>query len=217
MKVAALFLAMLAGASAFVSHQPLRAMTAPRTRAAPVSMSVFTNAMEKFKNEYPEFAAKGWGPSAKAERWNGRHAMFGWFFIICTGYAQAHGLIPNADQPLDLKEWGTLATISGKSTITNERAVILIANVHAFMVGICATVAPLGYMDKLLLDDGEVDEEPAGVFPRFSTGLTKDAELMNGRMAMMGLITATGYSLISGMSFMEVVNYWLGGLLIPAN
>ena len=31
---------------------------------------------------YPGFAAKGWGPSAKAERWNGRHAMFGWAFII---------------------------------------------------------------------------------------------------------------------------------------
>lgn len=31
-------------------------------------MSVFTNAMEKFKNDYPDFAAKGWGPSAKARR-----------------------------------------------------------------------------------------------------------------------------------------------------
>ena len=35
--------------------------------------------------------------------------MFGWFFIICTGYAQAHGLIPDPDKLLNFKEWGTLA------------------------------------------------------------------------------------------------------------
>jgi len=180
-----------------------------------ISTDVFSTAMATFKSDYPNFAARGWGPSAKAERWNGRHAMFGWFFIICTGYAQAHNLIPNPTQPLDLKEWGTLATISGKETITNERAIILIANVHALMVGICAAFLPLGYMDKLLLDEGEADEAPAGVFPPFETGLTAGAEMWNGRMAMMGLITATSYSLITGTPFMDTVNLWLGGLLIP--
>jgi len=171
--------------------------------------------MDRFKSDYPEFSAAGWGPSAKAERWNGRHAMFGWFFIICTGYAQAHGLIPEPDKLLDLKTYGTLAIISGKETICNERAIIMVANLHCFIVGVMATFAPLGFMDKLLLEDGEADEAPAGVFPPFETGLTAGAELWNGRMAMMGIVTATSYSLITGTPFMDVVNLWLGGLLIP--
>ncbi len=92
-----------------------------KAKASPqIDTSVFSSAMATFKEDYPNFAAKGWGPSAKAERWNGRHAMFGWFFIICTGYAQAHGLIPNPTQGVDFKTWGTLATISGKTTISNE-------------------------------------------------------------------------------------------------
>ena len=46
---------------------------------------------------------RGWGPTTKAERWNGRHAMFGWIALLATGYAKGHGLIPNGDVPLDLK------------------------------------------------------------------------------------------------------------------
>jgi len=205
------------GANAFVGPH-----VSPKTRSMAMkplqvnkNSGVFDSAMSKFKADYPEFSAAGWGPSAKAERWNGRHAMFGWFFIICTGYAQAHGLIPEADKLLDLKEWGTLAVISGQTTISNERAIVLIANVHAFMVGILAAFAPLSYMDKLLLEDGEEDEAPAGVFPPFDTGITPAAELWNGRMAMMGIVTATSYSLITGTPFMQTVNLWLGGLLIP--
>ena len=190
-------------------------MQAKKGALPDINTDVFSTAMATFKSDYPNFAARGWGPSAKAERWNGRHAMFGWFFIICTGYAQAHNLIPNPTEPLNLKVWGTLATISGTQTITNERAIILVANVHALMVGICAAFLPLGYMDKLLLDQGEADEAPAGVFPPFETGLTAGAEMWNGRMAMMGLITATSYSLITGTPFMDTVNLWLGGLLIP--
>ena len=91
-------------------------------------------ASDTFAKDFPIFNSYGWGVSAKAERWNGRHAMFGWVFIVATGYCQAHGLIPNPTQALDFKEWGTLAIISGGKggglTITNERACILIANVH---------------------------------------------------------------------------------------
>jgi hypothetical protein len=62
----------------------------------------------------------GWGVTTKAERWNGRHAMFGWFAIILTGYAKSHGLIPNPEVALDLKQWGTLSILAGPQTISNE-------------------------------------------------------------------------------------------------
>ena len=39
---------------------------------------------EMFQEQFPEFNSYGWGVSVKAERWNGRHAMFGWAFIIAT-------------------------------------------------------------------------------------------------------------------------------------
>merc|ERR1719174_2000396 len=79
-----------------------------------------------FQEQFPEFNSYGWGVSVKAERWNGRHAMFGWAFIIATGYCKAHGLIPDPEKMLDFKSWGTLAIISGGKgggiTITNGRA-----------------------------------------------------------------------------------------------
>ncbi|GMI40676.1 hypothetical protein TeGR_g14527, partial [Tetraparma gracilis] len=87
--------------------------------------------------------------------------MFGWVVICATAYAQGHHLIPDADLPLNLKAWGTLATISGKTTLTNERAVVLIANVHALVVSVLATCAPLPFSDRLLLEEGEEDEEAA--------------------------------------------------------
>ena len=68
---------------------------------------------EMFQEQFPEFNSYGWGVSVKAERWNGRHAMFGWAFIIATGYCKAHGLIPDPEKLLDFKQWGTLAIISG--------------------------------------------------------------------------------------------------------
>ena len=98
--------------------------------------------MTQFQEEYPEFAKYGWGPSVHAEKWNGRHAMFGWVFICATAYAKGHGLIPDPEATLNLKQWGTLATISGKNTITNERAIILIANVHFLFLSVCAALCP---------------------------------------------------------------------------
>lgn len=54
------------------------------------------------------------------ERWNGRHAMFGWVVIVATAYAKGHGLIPNPEAALSIKEWGTLAILAGPKTISNE-------------------------------------------------------------------------------------------------
>merc|ERR1712228_21514 len=161
------------------------------------------------------------GPSVQAEKWNGRHAMFGWVVICATAYAKGHNLIPEPDTLLNLKEWGTLATISGKNTITNERAIILIANVHFFMVGLAATICPLPFGDPLLLDPnaGEkyeraVAKEPYGVIPAFKPGLTDECEMYNGRLAMLGLVALGFTSILENKPMLDVVNEWVGGLTI---
>ena len=173
---------------------------------------------EMFQEQFPEFNSYGWGVSVKAERWNGRHAMFGWAFIIATGYCKAHGLIPDPEKMLDFKSWGTLAIISGGKgggiTITNERACILVANIHFLVVSLCAAFCPLPFQDTLLLEPGEPDEEPAGLVPAFDTGLTPAAELWNGRLAMLGLIIFAAYSMIYQIPFLNAVDNALGGLLL---
>ena len=135
-----------------------------------------------------------------------------------TGYCQAHHLIPNPDQMVDFKTWGTLAEISGGKgggiTITNERACILIANVHFLMVSLCAAFCPLPFQDTLLLEPGEPDEEPTGLVPAFDTGLTAAAEMWNGRLAMLGLCVFASYSMIYQIPFIEAVDNALGGVLL---
>lgn len=50
----------------------------PAVSQTSVQMSgVYERAMEQWKAENPWMAQYGFGPSVKAERWNGRHAMFG--------------------------------------------------------------------------------------------------------------------------------------------
>lgn len=188
--------------------------------SSPTALNGFIEAQKDFEAEYPSFAKYGWGPSVHAEVWNGRHAMFGWVFMCATAYAKGHGLIPNPDMLLDLKEWGTLATISGKSTLTNERAIILIANVHCFFVGLMATLAPMPFIaDPLLLDENapgyeyakERNSQPYGVLPAFKWGLTPEAEIYNGRLAMMGIITVVSFSFITNQNILDVINNWVGG------
>lgn len=211
-----LALAGLCGTSAFAPVAPKS--QAVRSTARPV----FEEAVSEWEAEYPDFAKFGWGPSVHAEVWNGRHAMFGWVFLCATAYAKGHGIIPNPDMLLDLKEWGTLATISGKNTITNERAIILIANVHCFMVGLMATLSPQTWVDPLLFDPAEdspsqqraMARQPLGVLPdmQFNNwGLTETAEALNGRMAMMGLINLFAYSAITHKPMLDVINEWIGG------
>lgn len=57
-----------------------------------------TKAIEDFAESSPEFASRGLGVTTNAERWNGRHAMFGIFAIVMTAYFKGHGLIPDADK-----------------------------------------------------------------------------------------------------------------------
>jgi len=175
-------------------------------------MSVFDNAVKEWADEYPIAYEFGWGPTTKAERWNGRHAMFGWVALIATGYAKGHGLIPNPDTLLDLKEWGTLA-LTMQGSITNERAIILVGHLHCLFVSVCAAVAPLASQDKLYLQKGEKDEPAAGLIPKFVFGLTPSAELINGRLAMLGLIVLVSLSIGNQTPVLDVINSGLGGLL----
>jgi hypothetical protein len=211
-----------AGASAFAPQVPKTFIAKESFAPLDLSDSPFNEAVEEYGSWQPKFAAWGWGPSVQAEKWNGRHAMFGWVFICASAYAKGHGLIPNADMALDLKEWGTLATISGKNTISNERAIILIANVHCFMVGLMATIAPNDYMDPLLLDPSDPapskgtaramsKQEGYGFLPAIKFGITDEAEILNGRLAMLGISTVLGASAITGKSVLDIVNEWVGG------
>ncbi|KAJ1458627.1 hypothetical protein M885DRAFT_513145 [Pelagophyceae sp. CCMP2097] len=188
----------------------------PASKAAvAVKANTFEAATASFKTQFPIMNANGWGVSTKAERWNGRHAMFGWVFIVGTGYMQSHGLIPDGDKMLSIKDWGTLAQIvPGSSTITNERAIIMIANLHALAISILATFSPLSAQDTLLIGAGEVDEEPVGLMPPLQAGLTPAAEIFNGRLAMLGLTVTAGYSLIYQIPMLNAVDQLLGGKLL---
>mmetsp|Transcript_11602 Transcript_11602/g.17033 ORF Transcript_11602/g.17033 Transcript_11602/m.17033 type:complete len:226 (+) Transcript_11602:51-728(+) len=179
----------------------------------------YKETQDDFQMQFPEFDKWGWGPSVHAEKWNGRHAMFGWVFICATAYAKGHGLIPDAETTLSLKEWGTLATISGKETISMERAIILIANVHFFGVSLMSTICPSSFVDPLLLDPTHPSYEramarnkkPFGYLPEMKFGVTEEAEILNGRLAMFGLVAllfATGYE---QKPMLDIVNEWIGG------
>jgi hypothetical protein len=178
-----------------------------------LKMSVFDKAVDEWKANYPAAYNAGWGPTTKAERWNGRHAMFGWVALIATGYAKSHGLIPNADQLLDLKEWGTLAYIYGGS-ITNERAVILVGHLHLLFISVFAAFAPISTQEKLYLEDGEAHEAAAGLVPKIVPGLTREAEILNGRLAMLGLVVTLLVSAVNQTPILDTINAGLGGRLL---
>ena len=192
--------------------QPSPAMM---SRVATPEMTIFDSGMSTFKADYPWLAKYGFGPSVKAERWNGRHAMFGWLMIVGTAYAKGHGLFPDAAQSLTYANWGGLAQIGFGNYISNERAIIMMAHVHALGVSMCAAFGPQVLGDTLTLLDGEADEEPYGLLPPFKgqTGLTPAAEMYNGRMAMGGLIFLIATSMASGKDILEVVDIGTGGLL----
>lgn len=184
------------------------------SRTSAITATVFEDGMSQFKADYPWLAKYGFGPSVKAERWNGRHAMFGWLMIAGTAYAKSHGLFPSPDTALAYKDWGGLAQLGFNQYISNERAIIMIAHVHALAVSACAAFGPQVLGDTLTLLDGEADEEPYGVFIPIAgqTGLTPAAEMMNGRMAMFGLIALVMGSMASGKDILEVFDLGIGGL-----
>lgn len=178
-----------------------------------VPANVFDRAVNDWAKKYPVAYKKGWGPTTKAERWNGRHAMFGWVALLATGYAKSHGLIPNGETLLDVKEWGTLAYVYGGS-ISTERAAILIGHFHLLMISICAAIAPLSFQDKLYVEEDEDPEPASGLLPKLKAGLTLEAEMLNGRLAMLGLTVLVLFSAINSVPILDVINTDLGGLLM---
>jgi len=196
--------------SVLVPSSPMLAAS----RTSPITASVFEDGMGQFKADYPWLAKYGFGPSVKAERWNGRHAMFGWMMIALSAYGKSHGWFPAGDVALQYKDWGGLAQLGFNQYISNERAIIMIAHVHALAISACAAFGPQVLGDTLTLLDGEEDEEPYGVFIPVpgNTGLTAAAEMMNGRMAMFGLIFIISASMVSGKDILEVFDIGVGGL-----
>jgi hypothetical protein len=171
------------------------------------------NAVKEYADDFPELAARGLGITTNAERWNGRHAMFGMFAIVFTAYMKGHGLIPDADKILDINQWGPLASAGMGQGITNERAIIMIAHVHVLVVSVIAAFAPFAFQDTLVKEVGYEAEAPAGIIPPFKTGLSPEAELINGRLAMLGVISITMASIFTGTPIVDVVNLGLGKIL----
>jgi len=213
MSVAA-FVLLLSSAAAF--QAPARPISPTLRRSSSVQASVFEEGMSQFSADFPWLAKNGFGPSVKAERWNGRHAMFGWFMILCTGYAKSHGLFPSPDVQLKYADWGALAQIGFGQYISNERAIIMIAHIHALAVSAAAAWGPQILGDSLTLLDGEEDEEPYGLFPPLmgQGGLTPAAEMWNGRLAMLGIIALVLTSCVSGKDILEVIDIGTGGLFL---
>eukprot|EP00961_Rhodomonas_salina_P226941 3068087-Rhodomonas_salina.1 len=100
--------------------------------ALSMAQNPMSKAVADFAESSPEFGGRGLGVTVNAERWNGRHAMFGIFAMVMTSYMKGHGLIPDADKVLDIAQWGPLAAVwdGAGNGISNERAIILIAHVH---------------------------------------------------------------------------------------
>jgi hypothetical protein len=170
------------------------------------------DAQADWNKQFPQFSKFGWGPSVQAEKWNGRHAMFGWFFICATAYCKGHGLIPDAEGLVDFNSWGTLATISGKSTITNERAIILAANAHFFGVSLMAAFCPPPFGDALFTEPDAEQPKGFGYMPNMKmAGLTEEAEIINGRLAMLGLAALLVTTAIEQKDILDIVNEWVGG------
>lgn len=138
--------------------------------------------------------------------------MFGWVALISTAYAKGHNLIPDPDTLLNLNDWGTLAYIYGGS-ITNERAVIIVGHLHLLFVSICAAVAPLSFQEKLYLGEGQEHEPAAGLIPSMKPGFTRNAELVNGRMAMLGLVVLVVHASVYQTPVLDVINAGVGNLL----
>merc|ERR1719482_2472934 len=185
------------------------------TLSSDEAVSSFDKMMASFKTDYPWLAKYGFGLSVKCERWNGRHAMFGWAAIIATAVAKKYGVLPDPAVALKYNDWGALAQLGFGQYISNERATIMIAHIHALGVSFAAAFGPQVLGDTLTLRPGEEDEEPYGIIIpiKGNFGLTPAAEMANGRLAMLGLVVVVFSSFASGKDILEIVDLGVGDLV----
>jgi len=55
------------------------------------------------------------------------------------------------------------------------------------------------------------NSQPFGYMPEFKTGLTEEAEIINGRLAMLGIISLIFATAIEQKPMLDIVNEWTGG------
>ena len=67
-----------------------------------------------------------------------------------------------------------------------------------------------GVLHAPYLEEGEELEKPAGVFIKAAPGLTAGAELLNGRLAMLGITIVVLMSVSSGVSVLDIINAGVG-------
>merc|ERR1719421_1610322 len=124
-------------------------------------------------------------------------------------------MFPDAAMELKYTDWGALTQLGFGEYISNERACIMIAHIHALGVSYAAAFGPQVLGDSLTLLDGEEDEEPYGVMIpiKGNFGLTPAAEMANGRLAMLGIVVLILGSTASGKDILDIVDLGVGGLL----
>jgi hypothetical protein len=86
-------------------------------------------------------------------------------------------------------------------------------HLHLLLFSVCAAVAPLSFQDKLYLEKGEEHEAASGLFPKYKHGLTLEAEILNGRLAMLGLTVLLVSSITTQQPILDTINKGLGGFL----
>merc|ERR1719281_900915 len=84
-------------------------------------------------------------------------------------------------------------------------------------VSFAAAFGPQVLGDTLTLNDGEEDEEPYGIVVpiRGNYGLTPAAEMINGRLAMLGIVVVVFSSFASGKDILDLVDIGVGELIKP--
>jgi len=78
--------------------------------------------------------------------------------VRATGVAKSHNWLPEGDIALTYENWGGLAQQGVGTYISNERAIIMIAHIHALAISYAAAFGPRILGDSLTLLDGEKDE-----------------------------------------------------------
>lgn len=76
---------------------------------------------------------------------------------------------------------------------------------------------PVWGTDALFLDPNHpnysamAEKKGYGYLPAIKLGLTEEAEMINGRLAMVGLTALIMATAIEGKPMLDIVNEWVGG------